>query len=250
LHDLVSYNEKHNEANGEGNRDGSDDNRSWNCGVEGPTDDVHIIALREQQKRNFLTTLLLSQGVPMILHGDEFGRTQRGNNNAYCQDNEISWMDWRLAVEHEVQLSFTRKLTTFRKEHPVFRRRRFFDGKPVPHVAGEALPDIAWFTPAAALMTETDWETGYAKSLTVFVNGDAIPSPDRRGQPVRDDSFLLLFNADANDLEFRLPDEEYGQRWEAVIDTTDPLLIDPPTYKAQAAVTVPARCVLVLRRVL
>ena len=250
LHDLVSYNEKHNEANGEGNRDGSDDNRSWNCGVEGPTDDVQITALREQQKRNFLTTLLLSQGVPMILHGDEFGRTQRGNNNAYCQDNEISWMDWRLAVEHEVQLTFTRKLTGFRKEHPVFRRRRFFDGKPVPHVAGEALPDIAWFTPAAALMTETDWETAYAKSLTVFVNGDAIPSPDRRGQPVRDDSFLLLFNADANDLEFRLPDEEYGQRWEAVIDTTDPLLIDPPTYKAQAAVTVPARCVLVLRRVL
>lgn len=250
LQDLVSYNEKHNEANGEDNRDGSDDNRSWNCGVEGPTDNVEIVALREQQKRNFLTTLFLSQGVPMLLHGDEFGRTQRGNNNAYCQDNEISWMDWSLATENEVQLTFTRTLTAFRKAHPVFRRRRFFDGKPVAHVAGEALPDIVWFTPAGAQMTESDWETAYARSLGVFVNGDAIPSPDRRGQPVRDDSFLLLFNADADAVEFRLPDEEYGERWEPVIDTTNPLLVDVSTLKAETTLTIPGRSILVLRRVL
>ncbi len=247
LQDLVSYNEKHNDANGEGSQDGTDDNRSWNCGAEGPTEDVEILALREQQKRNFLTTLLVSQGVPMLLYGDEFGRTQGGNNNAYCQDNEISWVDWSMRSRHDVQLNFTCSLAKLRKEHPVFRRRRFFDGTPV-HVKGEQLRDIAWFTPAAAEMAESDWETGYARSLAVFLNGDAIPSPDPRGQQVKDDSFLLLFNAADTSIEFTLPSSDYGERWEIVVDTTSPLDVDRPSLKADGTVEVEARAVLVLRR--
>jgi len=247
LQDLVSYNDKHNEANDENGRDGTDDNRSWNCGAEGPTDDVEVLALREQQKRNFIATLLLSQGVPMLLHGDEFGRTQRGNNNAYCQDNEISWVDWSLSSLHEVQLNFTRAMSRLRKEHPVLRRRRFFDGKPV-HVAGEALRDIAWFTPAGADMTESDWETGYAKSVAVFLNGEAISYPDERGQPVVDDSFLLLFNAADAEIAFKLPAAEYAERWEIVIDTTSPLDIDRDTLKAEGTINVAGRAVVVLRR--
>jgi glycogen operon protein len=247
LQDLVSYNEKHNEANGEDGHDGTDDNRSWNCGAEGPTEDVEILALREQQKRNFLTTLLVSQGVPMLLYGDEFGRTQDGNNNAYCQDNEVSWVDWSLRSRHDVQLQFTCGLTKLRKEHPVFRRRRFFDGTPV-RMKGEQLRDIAWFTPGAAEMTESDWETGYAKSLAVFLNGDAIPSPDPRGQQVKDDSFLLMFNAADSPIEFTVPSSEYGERWEIVVDTTSPLDIDRPSLKADGTVEVEARAVLVLRR--
>ncbi len=248
LNDLVSYNSKHNEANGEGNRDGSDDNRSWNCGAEGPSDDVDVVALREQQKRNFLTTLFVSQGVPMLLHGDEFGRTQGGNNNAYCQDNPISWVEWTMEAQNEVQLTFTRELSALRREHPVLRRRRFFEGKAV-HVAGEALRDIAWFTPAGADMSEADWETGYAKSVTVFLNGDAIPSPDQRGQQVTDDSFLLLFNGDASSIDFTLPNSEYGERWEVAIDTTNPLHVESPSVKADSILTVGGRSVLVLRRV-
>jgi glycogen operon protein len=248
LQDLVSYNGKHNEANGEGGNDGTDDNRSWNCGAEGPTDDVEILALREQQKRNFLTTLLVSQGVPMMLYGDEFGRTQGGNNNAYCQDNETSWVDWTMPSRHDVQLNFTCNLTKLRKEHPVFRRRRFFDGTPV-HVKGEQLRDIAWFTPAGADMTQQDWDTGYAQSLAVFLNGDAIPSPDPRGQQVKDDSFLLLFNAADASIEFTLPSAEYGERWEIVVDTTSPLDVERPSLKADGAVDLEARAVLVLRRV-
>jgi glycogen operon protein len=247
LQDLVSYNEKHNEANGEDGRDGTDDNRSWNCGAEGPTDDVEILALREQQKRNFMATLLLSQGVPMILHGDEFGRTQSGNNNAYCQDNEVSWVDWSLSSAHEVQLTFTRAVSSLRKEHPVFRRRRFFDGKPV-HVAGEALRDIAWFTPAGAEMAESDWDTGFAKSVAVFLNGDAINYPDRRGQPVVDDSFLLLFNAAESNITFTLPTADYAESWEIAIDTTSPLEVERPVLKAEGSVNVAARALMVLRR--
>jgi len=247
LQDLVSYNSKHNEANGEDGHDGTDDNRSWNCGAEGPTDDVEILALREQQKRNFLTTLLVSQGVPMLLYGDEFGRSQGGNNNAYCQDNEISWVDWSLRSRHDVLLQFTCALTKLRMEHPVFRRRRFFDGRPV-HVKGEQLRDIAWFTPSAAEMTETDWETGYARSVAVFLNGDAIAAPNPRGQQVRDDSFLLMFNADDSPIEFTLPCSDYGERWEIVVDTTSPLDVERPSLKADATVEVEARAVLVLRR--
>jgi isoamylase len=247
LQDLVSYNTKHNEANGEGNNDGSDDNRSWNCGAEGPTDDVEILALREQQKRNFLITLFVSQGVPMLLHGDEFGRSQHGNNNSYCQDNPISWVDWSLRTEHEVQLDFTRTLSALRRSHPVFRRRRFFDGRPV-RAEGEDLRDIAWFTPGGTEMSEADWATGFAKSVGVFLNGDAIGYPDKRGQAVVDDSFLLLFNAADTGIDFIMPGADYGERWEVVIDTTTPLGAEQPSVKADAAIQVEGRSVVVLRR--
>src|SRR5581483_10957398 len=173
LTDLVSYNEKHNEANGEDNKDGESYNRSWNSGVEGPTDDLQIIALRERQKRNFLTTLLLSQGVPMILAGDEMGRTQRGNNNGYNQDNEISWVDWALAKENWPLAEFAAKVSTLRREHPVFRRRRFFEGRPLH---SDDVSDIGWFKPDGQLMSHDDWAEGFAKSIAVFLNGDAIPS--------------------------------------------------------------------------
>src|SRR5215831_18369625 len=185
LSDLVSYNDKHNEANGEDNRDGTDDNRSWNCGAEGPAEDPSIVELRERQQRNFLTTLFLSEGIPMLLAGDEIGRTQRGNNNAYCQDNEISWVDWsRVAAERDL-LAFTQKLARLRRQHPVFRRRRFFKGP----------TDIAWLTPAGEEMTEADWRASYAKSVAVFLNGAAITEPDPRGDPITDMKFLLMFNA-------------------------------------------------------
>jgi isoamylase len=248
LQDLVSYNSKHNDANGENGNDGTDDNRSWNCGAEGPTKDVGIVTLREQQKRNFLTTLFLSQGVPMLLHGDEFGRTQQGNNNGYCQDDEISWVDWSLRTEHEVQLDFTRELSALRRDHPVFRRRRFFDGHPV-RAEGEDLRDIAWFAPGGTEMSEADWETGYAKSVGVFLNGDAIGYPDQRGQPVVDDSFLLLFNAADTGIDFILPGPDYGERWEILIDTTKPLDVEQPSIKADSPAHVEGRAVVVLRRV-
>ena len=247
LQDLVSYNAKHNDANGEGGKDGTDDNRSWNCGSEGPTDEVEIIALREQQKRNFLTTLFLSQGVPMLLHGDEFGRSQGGNNNGYCQDSAISWVDWSLRTEHEVQLAFTRELAALRRNHPVFRRRRFFDGHPV-RAAGEDLRDIAWFTPGGTEMSDDDWATGYAKSLGVFLNGEAIGYPDQRGQAVVDDSFLLLFNGADTGIDFITPSADYGERWEIVIDTTVPIDVEKPSIKADSLTHVEGRSVLVLRR--
>jgi isoamylase len=249
LQDLVSYNAKHNDANGEGGNDGTDDNRSWNCGAEGETTDVEIIALREQQKRNFLTTLFVSQGVPMLLHGDEFGRSQHGNNNGYCQDNETSWVDWSLRTEHEVHLAFTRTLSELRRKHPVLRRRRFFEGHPVP-VAGEELRDIAWFTPGGAEMIAQDWAMGYAKSVAVFLNGNAIGYPDQRGQEVVDVSFLLLFNAADQGIDFTLPNPDYAERWEIVIDTTNPLGGEEASLKANSTVHVEGRSVQVLRRAL
>ena len=217
LNDLVSYNHKHNEANGEGNRDGADDNRSWNCGAEGPTDDPAISELRARQKRNFLVTLFLSQGVPMLLAGDEMGRTQRGNNNAYCQDNEISWLNWDQAAIEPDLLQFTETLTSLRREHPLFRRRRFFRGQPQAP-AGE-LADIVWLTPAGEEMTEADWGTSYANSFAVFLNGDAITEPDPRGEKISDARFLLLFNAHSDPITFILPEASYATGWEVVIDT-------------------------------
>jgi isoamylase len=217
LNDLVSYNYKHNEANGEGNRDGADDNRSWNCGAEGPTDDPAISELRARQKRNFLVTLFLSQGVPMLLAGDEMGRTQRGNNNAYCQDNEISWLNWDQAAIEQDLLQFTETLTSLRREHPLFRRRRFFRGQPQAP-AGE-LADIVWLTPAGEEMTEADWGTSYANSFAVFLNGDAITEPDPRGEKISDARFLLLFNAHSDPITFTLPEASYATGWEVVIDT-------------------------------
>jgi glycogen operon protein len=221
----VSYNAKHNEANGEGGRDGSDDNRSWNCGTEGPTEDPAILALRKRQEGNFLATLLLSQGVPMLAAGDELGRSQQGNNNAYCQDNEISWVHWPDAAtdqdeadQDEALFEFTRQVIALRRDHPAFRRRQYFQGRSIR--GGKDAPgDIAWFTLAGEEMTEDDWEAGFAKSLTVFLNGEAISEPDQRGERVRDDSFLLLFNASEQDLEFTVPAARYGQAWEKELDT-------------------------------
>jgi isoamylase len=222
LQDLVSYNEKHNEANGEDNRDGSDDNRSWNCGVEGPTDDPGVRALRARQKRNFLTTLLLSQGVPMLLAGDEMGRTQQGNNNAYCQDNEISWVNWAVHDEGDQALvEYVRTLIRLRADHAVFRRRRFFRGQ-ASRGGRQRLGDIAWFTLAGAEMTDDDWDAGFAKSLTVFLNGRAITEPDRRGGRIQGESFLMMFNASEHDLVFTIPPRRYGQRWAKMLDTAMP----------------------------
>ena len=213
LHDLVSYDRKHNDANGEGNTDGSDDNRSWNCGAEGPTGDPAIADLRARQKRNFLTTLLVSQGVPMLLAGDEIGRTQRGNNNAYCQDSEISWVDWESADTG--LLDFVRVLSWLRRSHPVFRRRRFFRGH-----AGGGVADIVWLTPSGTEMTDGDWMHPDAKALAVLVNGQAISEPGPRGQHIVDQSFLLLFNSHSEEITFTLPGRRFGESWEVMIDTS------------------------------
>jgi glycogen operon protein len=224
LQDLVSYNHKHNEANGEDGRDGSDDNRSWNCGAEGQTEDKGVLALRARQKRNYLTTLLLSQGVPMLLAGDEMGRSQGGNNNAYCQDNEISWMDWAVrAEEDQALLDYVRRLIRLRADHAVFCRRRFFRGQAL-RGGRNRLGDIAWFTLAGEEMADGDWDAGFAKSLTVFLNGRAISEPDRRGEKIIDDSFLLLFNASENDLQFIIPPRRYGPRWSKLLDTAYPVV--------------------------
>jgi isoamylase len=217
LRDLVSYNEKHNEANGEENRDGENHNRSWNCGAEGPTDDPQVLELRARQQRNFLATLMLSQGVPMVVGGDEIGRTQGGNNNAYCQDNDTSWYHWSSADER--LLEFTRRLIRLRLRHPVLCRRRWFQGHD-PH--GSGLGDIGWFTPGGTDMSEGDWQAGFAKSLGVFLNGRAIATPNERGERVVDDSFYIMFNAHHEPLEFRLPPKAWGERWAKLLDTHEP----------------------------
>jgi len=245
LADLVSYNEKHNEANGEDNRDGESHNRSWNCGAEGPTDDKDINALRARQQRNFLATLLLSQGVPMLAHGDELGRTQQGNNNVYCQDNELSWIDWAEADTELIE--FTRAVSALRTGHPVFRRRRFFSGKPVGRRGDGGLPDIAWFAPDGSEMTEEDWESGFAKSLAVFLNGQGIPDLDVRGQRVTDDSFLLFFNAHYEPIEFTLPPTDFGASWVPVIYTADTTAEEAKPVAAGAKVAVDARALMVLQ---
>jgi glycogen operon protein len=214
LQDLVSYNEKHNEANGEDNQDGESHNRSWNCGAEGPTDDTNIIALRNQQKRNFLTTLFLSQGVPMLVSGDELGKSQSGNNNAYCQDNEISWINWQ--AEDKDLLSFTQKLIHFQHAHPVFCRRRWFKGRPIQ---GSGVEDIAWFLPDGNSMNEENWNHDFAKSLGIFLNGKAIPSDGPKGEPITDNNFYIVFNAYEEELPYVLPSEEFGSAWIKVIDT-------------------------------
>ncbi|MEV5650051.1 glycogen debranching protein GlgX [Nocardia sp. NPDC052254] len=245
LRDLVSYNDKHNLANGEDNRDGEDHNRSWNCGIEGPTDDPEVCALRDRQSRNMIATLALSQGTPMLLHGDEIGRTQHGNNNAYCQDAPLSWLDWAAAAKHTELLSFTRTAFALRRAHPVFRRRRFFDGRPA---GGGRHRDIAWFTPGGTEMTTADWDTGFARSLAVLLNGDAIAEPGPRGERVRDDSFLLCFNAHDAPLDFAVPGPEFGAHWSVALDCSTPTGRADATYPAAATIAVPARCLLVLRR--
>ena len=247
LRDLVSYNEKHNAANGEDNNDGESHNRSWNCGAEGPIDDPEINALRERQQRNFITTLLLSQGVPMICHGDELGRTQGGNNNGYCQDNEITWIDWERADSALQQ--FAESVAGLRAAHPVFRRRRFFNGRPVRQRGSEALPDISWFRPDGSEMSDEDWDSGFGKSVAVYLNGQGIPDLDTRGQRVIDDSFVLCFNAHHEPIEFTLPPNEFGPAWQPVIDTaagpgeTD----EAAVIKAGGPVRVESRAMVVLR---
>ena len=238
LRDLVSFNDKHNEANGEAGADGEGHNRSWNCGTEGPSDDPAVVGCRAAQQRNFLLTLLLSQGVPMILGGDELGRTQQGNNNAYCQDNETSWFDWS-HVDTDL-LDFVRRLISLRREHPVFRRRRWFQGRPI-----RGAPDIAWIRPDGLEMADEDWESGFVRAVGLFLNGDAIPDQDDRGQPIRDDSFLLLFNAHDEQLEWDLP-TQWGDidAWRVVITTAQDGGDD---LKAGVAV-VASRSVLVLMR--
>ena len=247
LADLVSYNEKHNEANGEDNNDGESHNRSWNCGVEGPTDDPEIRALRSRQQRNFLTTLLLSQGVPMLSHGDELGRSQGGNNNGYCQDNAVTWVDWA-AADTALQ-DFLRRVAELRAAHPVFRRRRFFTGRPVRQ-RDAASSDISWFRPDGSEMTDEDWDSGFGKSVAVYLYGHGIPGLDQRGHPVNDDSFLLCFNAHHEQIEFRLPPANFGAQWLPVIDTTaeggapeDP----PEPLPAASTVTVGPRAMVVLQ---
>jgi isoamylase len=243
LRDLVSYNEKHNEANQDGNTDGESHNRSWNCGAEGETDDAAVLELRARQRRNFLATLFLSQGVPMLCHGDELGRTQRGNNNGYCQDNELTWIDWN-SIDVDL-LAFTRRLSDLRRDHPIFRRRRFFDGRPTRR--GDRLPDIAWFTPDGRLMTEDDWESGFGRSIAVFLNGQGIPDTDSRGQRYTDDSFLLCFCAHDEAIEFTMPGEEFCTAWEIVIDTMSDDS-DGKIVQAGEHVSVGPRALVVLRR--
>jgi len=249
--DLVSYNDKHNEANGERNADGTDDNRSWNCGVEGPAGDPAVIALRARQVRNFLVTLFFSQGVPMLTAGDELGRTQRGNNNAYCQDNEVSWMDWALVEEHADLLDFTRALADLRRAHPLFRRRRFFSGEPA---AAGGLRDLIWLAPSGEPMADGDWGNSQLKSVGVFLNGGAITEPGPRGDPLVDQSFLLLFNARPEPVTFRLPGTAYAASWEPVADTATGQgsllgagLDGPASVAAETAVDVAPRAVIVLR---
>ncbi|SEG34141.1 glycogen operon protein [Nonomuraea solani] len=245
LSDLVSYDHKHNEANGEDNRDGTNDNRSWNCGAEGPVEDPAIVTLRHRQRRNFLATLFLSQGVPMLSHGDELGRTQRGNNNAYCQDNELAWVDWSmLNTEHEL-LEFVKSLAKLRREHPVFQRRRFFHGR---H-PDDGRRDLVWLTPGGREMTAGDWHIGYAKSLAVYLNGDAITEPGPRGEQIVDDSFLLLINAHHENMPFTLPGEEFGTGWQPVLDTAHDAVEDAYAnegWRAGDLVAVTARSLQVL----
>jgi len=215
----VSYNDKHNEDNGEENRDGTDNNLSWNCGVEGPTDDPAVLALRARQMRNFLATLLFSQGVPMLAAGDEVARTQHGNNNAYCQDSELSWFDWRFERASRDLLSFARALVDLRRRHPVLRRRHFFYGRPT---RGSEVKDLSWFRPDGREMTDDDWNNGLTRCLGLRLSGDAIDEVDAQGQPIRDDTLLLILNAHHEPVAFVLPAHRAHVRWEPVLDTRAP----------------------------
>jgi glycogen operon protein len=219
LQDLVSYNAKHNEANGEDNRDGSNDNQSWNCGAEGPTDDPAIVPLRQRQKRNFLTTLLVSQGVPMLLGGDELGQTQRGNNNAYCQDNALAWLDWNLDPPRQQFLNFVARLIRLRQEQPVLRRRRFFQGR---LLRGSGVKDITWLDPAGQEMTDDDWNATFVRSLAVMLSGDAIDEVDEQGERIAGDTLLLLLNAHDGPIAFTLPARRPGEHWDTLLDTARP----------------------------
>ena len=255
LRDLVSYNEKHNDANGEDGRDGTDDNRSWNGGVEGDTDDPAVLALRSRQQRNFLATLLLSQGVPMLLHGDELGRTQGGNNNGYNQDNDTTWVDW--SDTDSALVEFTATLSRLRREHPTFRRSRFFDGRPAqprdPDAAAAAKldpgahrNDIAWLRPDGTLMEREDWESGFGLAVGMFLNGQGIRERDSRGQPIVDKHFIVLFNAGDAPIDFRMPDVRRSPTWDVLVDTGGQLVGRAPVEPG-TAITLESRSLVVLR---
>ena len=247
LNDLVSYNDKHNEANLEDNRDGEGSNRSWNCGVEGPTDIGDVNDLRLRQRRNFLSTLLFSQGVPMLSGGDEIGRTQKGNNNAYCQDNEISWLNWRLSESNKDFLDFTRSLINLRKQHPVLHRRRFFTGRKAGDTSA-AIPQVEWFDHTGAIMDRADWDNAHALSVMVFLNGHDIPEKDPLGEDITDDNFLLIFNAYFEPIQFTLPSATYGKKWHLAVDTFNP---NGPrlTYDADFVITAQSRSFLLMKTI-
>jgi glycogen operon protein len=243
LHDLVSYNEKHNEANLEDNRDGENHNLSWNCGVEGPTSDPQIRALRERQKRNFLTTLFLSQGVPMISHGDELGRTQQGNNNAYCQDNELSWIDWDLDEDHRLLLNFTMKLVQLRLSQPALRRRRYFQGR---KIRGGDVKDLAWLAPDGREMNDDAWNADFVRSIGMLLSGSAIEETNERGEPMLGDTLLVLLNAHTDKVPFILPALDAAQRWQRVLDTFAPHARDA-VYRAGGRYPLQGRSIAMFR---
>ncbi|WP_345802799.1 glycogen debranching protein GlgX [Microbacterium sp. AZCO] len=244
LRDLVSYNEKHNEANGEGNNDGESHNRSNNHGVEGPTDDPDVLTIRARQQRNFIATLMLSQGVPMLLHGDELGRTQGGNNNGYAQDNEITWVNWEAA--DQPLLEFAAALAKIRKDHPTFRRQRFFNGRPIRREAGAPVPDIVWGRPDGSQMQPEDWESGFGRAISVFLNGKGIRERDRRGQPIDDRHFIVLLNAGDDPVDFHIPEVDFSPLWDIIVDTAgEQAGFDP--IEPGSTVTVQAKALVLLR---
>ncbi|HEY8934620.1 MAG TPA: glycogen debranching enzyme GlgX, partial [Cyclobacteriaceae bacterium] len=240
LHDLVSYNEKHNEANGDDNTDGESNNKSWNCGEEGVTTNANIIALRQRQKRNLLTSLFISQGVPMLLAGDEFGNTQQGNNNVYCQDNDISWLKWN-AVDNSL-LSFTQFLIKLRRDHPIFSRGKWFNGTETEHLG---LKDIAWFLPDGNEMNESHWSEPTRKSMGIFLNGSRIRLPGWQGENIEDDSFYVIFNAHHESLEFTIPDKKYASTWRMILNTATGETGDGTIYAFGKSLLVEPRCVLI-----
>ncbi|MFK8182712.1 MAG: glycogen debranching protein GlgX [Phormidesmis sp.] len=247
LRDLVSYNQKHNEANGEDNRDGEDHNRSWNCGIEGETDSPEVLQLRKQQQRNMLATLILSQGVPMLLSGDEMGRSQKGNNNTYCHDNELSWINWNLPEDNKALLTYTQKLIKLLHNHPVLRRRNWFYGR---EIHGSGISDIGWFNTDGAEMRD-EWNAGFIQTLTVFLNGEEIATPTHRGEQVLDDSFLLMFNTYYESLDFSLPEGLRDRKWRLLIDThSEGFVKRTKSYKKNDRVPVAARSLVVLRSAL
>ncbi|MCD1146409.1 glycogen debranching protein GlgX [Kocuria sp. LUK] len=247
LRDLVSYNEKHNDANGEGNNDGESHNRSWNCGVEGPTDDPEILGLRARQQRNFLATLLLSQGTPMVLHGDELGRTQDGNNNTYCQDNELSWIDWDTMDGPLTE--FVAAVTQLRHQHPTFRRSNFFDGRPVEmdeDDAGRPMPDIAWLNTDGSPMKPADWDEPLSRSLGMWLNGHGIAGVDMRGRPITDVNFIVYFNSNPEPVKYKLPPARYGRQWEEILDTAGEHA-DGQIRRSRSTITLRGKSMVVLR---
>ncbi|MFK8182656.1 MAG: glycogen debranching protein GlgX [Phormidesmis sp.] len=245
INDLVSYNEKHNMANGEDNRDGESYNRSWNCGAEGDTDDPEILTLRARQRRNFLTTLMLSQGVPMLLGGDEMGRSTKGNNNTYCQDSELSWFDWDLKESDQQLLNFTQQLIAFRQAHPIFSRHQWFFGR---EIHGSGVVDIGWFHPDGSTIDEQEWQNSATGAISIFLNGEEIPNLDSRGQRIVDDSFLLFFNPSDDGLKFEIPQSIETRQWQVVIDTkaSTGFVEDGAIYKHEDMIEVNARSLLLL----